>query len=506
MRFSLYTWLALTFTALFIAITTTFVWWTDNLATVTRAQAEQQLHLHLAAHLVQDNPLLAEGVYDQSGLENLFHTLMLLGPAFEFYFISPHGEVLAFSAKLGEVKRQQIDPTPLVLLQQTKAQQDSVKLPVYGDDPRQLTGTKIFSAAPVFRHQQLQGYLYIIIGSAKFDSIFAQLSGHSLLLQGGIGIALLLVFLFAAMLVMFLVITRPIRQLSLFIRQSEQVQFDLTRVPMLTWPHSHSEIAMLGNSVNTMLTTINKQFRTLTEQDSQRRTLLSHLSHDLRTPLASLQGYLELIDSKLRQCSHDNIPTEGLALWCRNALRQCDKLKLLVGQIFELAQLEAGQAKVNRERFPLAELVQDICAKFAPLAQQQGIQLIAPTQKQNVSVLTDMAKLERILSNLLDNALRHTPKQGKIEITVTATHTHTKLCVIDSGIGIAPADLPHVFKTSYQASNSNAQSGINAGLGLAICAELCRLLAIELSVNSELGTGTQFSLLLKNTDDCDNQL
>jgi len=167
MKNSLYTKLSLTLASIFILTASLFLWWTQSVSQVSRAQAEQALHLGLAEHLANDNPLLKQGVYDYKALENLFHTLMVLGPAFEFYFVDPSGKLLTFSAKPGQVKRQFIDLAPLVTLIE-----DQSNLPIYGDDPRNFDHKKIFSVAPVYNGDTLQGYLYVIIGSSIYIALY----------------------------------------------------------------------------------------------------------------------------------------------------------------------------------------------------------------------------------------------------------------------------------------------------------------------------------------------
>ena len=116
MRLSLYQRLTLALVGLFIVIACTLSWWSTKLEISSRHEAEQRLHLSLADHLGHDNPLLKEGVYDQNALKNLFHSLMILGPSFEFYFIALSGNIVSYSADADKIKRQHINIAPLVTL------------------------------------------------------------------------------------------------------------------------------------------------------------------------------------------------------------------------------------------------------------------------------------------------------------------------------------------------------------------------------------------------------
>lgn len=339
-----------------------------------------KLHLGLAEHLVQDNPLLKEGVYDYKALENLFHTLMVLGPSFEFYFVDPSGKLLTYSAKPGEVELSSIDLVPLVQLIE-----DQKQLPVYGDDPRNTGNKKIFSVAPVYNGETLQGYLYVIIGSSIYDNIVDSIKSSEQILISSIWLGLALSFILLTMLMLFRNITKPLQQLTCFIQQAEEAKFNIQELELLTWSKPDNEIHQLGMSVNKMLTKINQQMSLLTALDEQRRELLAHLSHDLRTPLASLKGYLELLNKD------PNLDSDTRSEYLSVVLNNCNHLKSLIDQIFELAHLESGHAKVNLEVFNLGELVYDVMAKFALAADKNNVKLKVSPVECDFNVYTDIA-------------------------------------------------------------------------------------------------------------------
>lgn len=489
MKWSLYRKLAISLASIFILITSVFIWWTQTLSTYSQAQAEQKLHLGLAEHLANDNPLLKEGVYDYKALENLFHTLMVLGPAFEFYFVDPSGKLLTYSAKPGEVQASSIDLVPLVQLIE-----DQSHLPVYGDDPRNIGNKKIFSVAPVYNGDTLQGYLYVIIGSSIYDNILDSIKSSEQILTSSIWLGLALGFILLTMLLLFRTITKPLQQLTDFIAQAEQATFNIAELELLSWPKQDNEIHQLGQSVNKMLQRINEQMSQLTALDEQRRELLAHLSHDLRTPLSSLKGYLELLNKD------QDLASETRSHYLQVVLNNCNHLKSLIDQIFELAHLESGHAKVNLEVFNLGELVYDVMAKFALAAEKQGVALAVEPVECDFNVYTDIAKLERILTNLIGNSLRHTPEGGKISLQIQPQDQSYQVIVADTGVGISAKDLPYIFEARYQASNSQGCKKTHAGLGLAITRRLIQLIKSDIKVNSKLGQGTQFAFLLRQVE------
>jgi len=485
---SLYHRLAISVCGTFIIMASLLFYWSNSLAEQSKFQAEQKLHLQLAEHLAHDNPLLQDGVYDKKALENLFHTLMLLGPAFEFYFLDPAGNIITYSADASKIKRHSVELSPLVAL---IANPDVV--PVFGDDPRNLDKQKIFSAAPIYRGDNLQGYLYIIIGGEIYDSIFSQVRNDEILQQYSVLLITALLLLFLILLAVFRYFTAPIKQLASEMLAIKAAKFDQSKVTLSQWQHSKkNEVHMLGITFTEMVSQINLQLGQLTENDRIRRELLTHLSHDLRTPLATMQGYLETMVIKGEQLTSQE-QAEYLATAQRNAMQ----LKRLIDQIFELAHLEDGQVTVNLETFAIGELLHDIIAKFALKAKDKGIHLTLQPQQCRYTVYSDIAKLERIITNLLENALRHTNEGGEIAIIVNQLTDKIKISVSDNGSGISKEDIAYIFDARYRASNAIEDSTPHAGLGLAISQKLSRILNSELLVDSKLGLGSNFSLSLQ---------
>jgi signal transduction histidine kinase len=490
MKLCFYQRMALSLVAVFILVMAVFVWFSGQMQAVTKSEAEQKLHLGLAEHLVNDNPLLQQGRYDHDTLENLFHTLMILGPNFEFYFVDPGGKILAYSAESGKVKLESIRLEPMLNL--IKGSND---FPILGDDPRQKEGQKIFSAAPVYNDDLLQGYLYVIIGGQIYDSIIDGLKGSQTLREFAFVAVASLIFLLIALLVLFKYFTAPLKSLSTEMEQIRQEDFRNGRgaMPLTKWRNdSHDEVQRLGCAFNDMLSHIDKQFFQLQQIDSQRRILLADLSHDLRTPLANLQGYIETL-----ALNADSLSEEDRKRFVEISLKNSRNLKHLIDQIFELAYLEGGQVTLHQEAFPLGELLYDIAAKFALKAEHNNINLSISPSQFDYQVFADIGKLERVMTNLLENAIRHTPQNGSIELQVSIHNDKLRVDIRDSGIGISDKEIAFIFDARYQASNTEKDSNVHAGLGLAICKKLIALLDSNLTVESQLGKGTCFSFELK---------
>ncbi|WP_286888066.1 HAMP domain-containing sensor histidine kinase [Pseudoalteromonas sp. ESRF-bin5] len=488
MRLSLYQKLAVSLAVIFCFICALVYSWSKQLELNSKHHGEQNLHLALAEHLVQDNPLIKEGVYDYEALENLFHTLMLLGPAFEFYFVDENGKILTYSAEPGKVKRTHINLTPLKHL---IANPSATR--VYGDNPRNPDQQKIFSVAPVFNNNTLQGYLYVIIGGEAYDTSLNHIKSNDSLLLAAIWLGSALVFLFIAMLILLRFFTNPIQRLAKDVSKIEAANYSLNDTKLSIYSTQKSnEVHSLSRTIQAMLTRINEQFKALEQGDKQRKELLTHLSHDLRTPLASLQGFLEVLNQ-----SGDKLSAQEQQEYLQVSLNNCGQLKQLIEQIFELAHLENGEISINKETFNLGELIYDCIAKFSLAVEKKGINLSVEPAICDFPVIADIAKLERVLSNLIDNAIRHTPRDGSIAVRVKRGDDNQLFVqVSDTGVGIKHEELNAIFDPHYQASNSNKAGRQQGGLGLAICRGLLKLMDSEINVQSELGKGTMFSFNL----------
>ena len=229
-------------------------------------------------------------------------------------------------------------------------------------------------------------------------------------------------------------------------------------------------------------------------QPESRLDLLAKVAHDLRTPLASLQGYLELL--LLRHGELDPVEARN---YLHTAVRQSERLSHLVSKLFEWSRLEAGETRANPEDFMLAELLHDVKQRFEGQAQRRQVNLqVAETQPAGAGqavVRADIALVERTLGCLLDNALRHTPAGGSVTLAYEVRADEAHVEVHDTGSGIDPQALAQIF-THYERSarTTRAEGGAGdgqGGLGLAIARRIAQLHGSELHVHSQLQRGTR---------------
>lgn len=284
--------------------------------------------------------------------------------------------------------------------------------------------------------------------------------------------------------------TRRLERLSRAMDLASNADALKTLAEFAALPEPRDEIDRLGIALNGLVHRINDQLAMLRATDSARRDLIANISHDLRTPLATLQGYLETL--LLR---YDRVGSEESRLFLEVAMRQSELLIRMVQELFELAKLDAD-AELRRELFHPSELVQDVAQKFEILAQKAGITLVTALDENLPMIKGDIALTERALGNLLQNALQHTPSGGEVYISTAPCEAGIRFTIQDNGPGIAPHDLPFIFDRFYKADKSRNPSTGGTGLGLAITRRIVDLHGGLITVESELGAGTRFFVTL----------
>ncbi|QFI40204.1 HAMP domain-containing histidine kinase [Moritella marina ATCC 15381] len=448
------------------------------------ARVEQTLHKNLAQQIIHYSDDLQQGDISRSALKPAFHSLMLLGPRYEIYITDNRGQLLVYAAEPSKIKRNNINTAPLERFIK------GADYPIYADNPRSPDQQKLFSSAPIFKNSQQIGYVFVILGGDKYDSIVKNLAFDSDMYKILAALIIFFALAFALLVFIFARLVRPISQLDK--DMANFVNSDFSTVSnSIPDQYAANEIINLHNNFGSLESKINKQLTQIKSTEQLRREMLSHISHDLKTPLASLKGYLE---TWLLQYP-DAAGTDFIQVAQKNA----NQLQRLVEQIIELAQLDSNTVSLYQEPVAVAELAQDVLSKFQLQAQQKNITLSVEPKDPSLQAIADIAKLERVLTNLVDNALRHCQSGDSIKIQLKPKDNQLIISIADSGVGIPKEDVDHIFDAHFRAKNTvNGQQG-NSGLGLAIVAKLLSLHHAHISVSSVLSQGTTFSFSLPTT-------
>ena len=362
-------------------------------------------------------------------------------------------------------------------------------LPIMGKDPLQEGRERPFSVAPIDIMGETGCYLYIILGGQRYDSVAAMIRDSYIVRTASIGVGFSVFITIVLGMVLFGFLANPLRSMKAVVKEFQDGNLE-SRVD----PKSDDELGQLAVSFNQMADTIVSDMEKLQNADKLRRELIANISHDLRSPLASIQGYLETILIKQKDLS-----LEEQQRYLSVGLKNTKRLSALVGALFELSKLDAKQIEPQFERFSIAELVQDVVMQFKPLAEKQNVALSADLANGPLPmVYADIALVERAISNLIDNAIRHTPEGGAVSIKPTNSDTsYVSVAVKDTGKGIPEEDVARIFDRFYRVEKSRTPSSEGgAGLGLAIAKRIFELHGSTLSVQSAINKGTTFKFLL----------
>ncbi|GAB4187600.1 MAG: ATP-binding protein [Calditrichia bacterium] len=476
---TLYSKISVIFLVLLIVLGITQITVFTRFANQFMLETDQKLNLTLAKDLASKfQPYLNDSI-DVASIEHSFHEMMVMNPRVEFYLLDSLGNILAYFAEPGKVKKTGVSLAPI------KKFLKGESFPILGEDPRGNNILKPISVTPVSFGRNGKGYLYVILGGEQFDSALAMLK-DSFILKSAFFISVVNIGLTAVIgLLLFFLLTRRLQRVTRTVRQFEQGDYH-ARIDL----QSNDEIGTLANAYNHMAATINQHIEAIKNNDKLRRELIANISHDLRSPLASVLGYLETYLLKEQSMSPEQ-KREFLEIMYKNLQR----LNKLVLELFELSKLDAGQVKFHMEPFSLAELCQDVILKFKPLAEKKRISVDQQFDKHISQAYGDIGMIERAISNLLDNALNYTPEGGKVTIILEEKDKQITVRITDTGYGIESQDLPHIFNRFYRVDKSRSSG--STGLGLAITKKIIEAHNSEIEVHSTVNQGTTFEFSLE---------
>lgn len=492
--------LSLVFSILLLACSGASAWLQIRANDMREKEVVQALSRDLAANIAGSAPLMDANGLRPDAVRTLFGQLMGVNPSVEVYLLDNAGRIKGDDAPPGHVKRDRVDLAPV---QRFIAGQP---LPILGDDPRSPDARKVFSAAPLQRAgQPPSGYIYVVLQGEAHDRLAARVDAGNVLRTTLWSMAIVALLGLLAGLVAFGFITRPLRRLTAAMRDfdangapgapggPDTPDTPDTPPPVLHLPPGRrgDDIAVLESAFAQMADRIGDQWRALTRQDQQRRELITNISHDLRTPLTSLHGYLETLSLKA-----DTLPEPERRRYLSIALAQSAKVGRLAQALFELARLESGGVQAEREPFSLVDLVQDVFQKFELAAQSRGVALHARMPPRVPVVSADLGMIERVLTNLLDNALRHTPSHGEVEIEIAPAPSGDRVIVTvsDTGEGIPAARREGLFQRPQRPTGGGTAT--SGGLGLLIVHRMLALNGSGIRLVDRAGRGAVFEFAL----------
>lgn len=458
-------------------------------------ETTQALHRNLAAY-VRDHlpaPLLINHEVNRQVLKTVAQQTMAINPLVELYLLDPQGRVLGHAMPDNPTLTESVDLVPIRIWLARLGQS-----PLRGQDPRRPDQTTLFSVAPLTDAGTLAGYLYIALADLPMPLGWHQVSNSEAVRLTLLSAFSLLCFWWIGQARLIRRITRPLKALTERVEAFGQ-RHDL---PLADEIQLKDELDALDHAFSQLAQRIDSQLTELASNDRKRREFMANISHDLRTPLATLRGHLERIANVME----DDSPEDSTGFSVTMALRQCDHLTALIHQLFELSRLDNPDFKIQSEPFCLSELIQDTAAELRLRAKERSITLHLSNLPRQCIVKADIQLIQRALNNLLENALRHTPSDGWIELSIEKKSDQALFYVEDSGPGIAREELPLLFNRYHQTHSPippprNEQSiSQGHGLGLAIVRRIAALHGSLPTLDTAPGKGLRIGFSMPSVE------
>lgn len=442
----------------------------------------QQLNRDTAKNIVENSTPFYNGEVIKPALDEMFHHIMAINPSLEVYLVDPKGKIIAWYPPEKKIALQQINLAPILSFIA-----DKNNTCIKGDDPLNPSEQKVFSASPLTMNNMLYAYIYVVLNGEKQKAASDSLFGSYLLKLSARTMGITLIFTFLIGLLIIRIITNNYSKILKVMNQFREGDLQ-ARIEF----KSMGDEKQLGEMFNEMADILTVNIDKLKEVENLRRELIANVSHDLRTPIAIIRGYVETLQMK-----EETITKEERNQYINTVSESAEKLERLVNELFELSKLEANQVLAKKEPFIMSELVSDISNKYKLIAESKNISINTVLSKELTPVFADVSLIERVMQNLIDNALKFTPSGGKIEIkTIKSDDNNIEISVTDTGIGIPENDREQIFARYYKANNFTDLKN-STGLGLAIAKKILDLHQSTLDLVSAENVGSSFIFKLK---------
>ncbi|KJR45137.1 Osmosensitive K+ channel histidine kinase KdpD [Desulfosporosinus sp. I2] len=331
-----------------------------------------------------------------------------------------------------------------------------------------------------------------IIGSVVISSPLSGLKQHVDSIKAIALIGALIGIVLATVLSMFVSrkMIRPLAKMEETARQITEGEFG--RQIQVT---SEDEVGRLARSFNRMSTQLKEKIQAIEKLDRLRQELLSDVSHELRTPLTVIQGFSEAVLDGLVKSK------EQEQLYLRNIIDESERLRRLVDDLLDLKGMEAAQTFDEMEYVVLNKLAQITVERLKHMANSKEIKLTLTVPEQNITVWGNIDRLKQVLTNLLDNAIKHSEAGGAVRVVLGMEYNCTFISVENSGPGIPREELENIWERFYKVDKSRSRRGTGTGLGLSIVKKIVEMHGGKVSAESEPGQGAVFTLYLPSTEE-----
>ena len=473
---SLYWKISAAFFVLLAVVGLAYVYITIHYSSMYFSEVNQRLNRNTAADIVSHTSPFTEGKVNDLAVKDLFNHVMTINPSLEIYLLDNNGKILSYYAPVKKIVLDKINLAPVQHYLRVNGNEF-----VTGDDPRHPEIKKVFSVAPIINNGVQAGYIYVVLASEEYDAVSKNLAASYFLQVGSRAMILTLLATLLIGLFIFRIITKNFTRIIDVMHKFREGDLK-ARVNV----HSSGDEKQLAEMFNEMADILTANIEKLNQVENLRRELIANVSHDLRTPIAIIRGYVETLQMK-----EETLSSDDRKRYINTVKESTEKLEKLVNELFELSKLEANQVQAKKEPFIISELVSDISNKYQLVAQTKNISICLVLPKELPPVFADVALIERVMQNLIDNALKFTPDGGKITIKTLTNNNVVEVSVTDTGIGVPEKEREQIFARYYRANNFTDLKN-STGLGLAIVKKILDLHASSLELFSKENAGSTF--------------
>lgn len=414
----------------------------------------QLLNKDVAAHIAKFTSPFENGVIDYHKADSVFYNAMVISPSAEIYFLDTTGKVIAFHALRKEIKLWNI---PLTNIRKYISEQGKVY--IKAPDPKAPDNPKIFSAAEVVEAHKKLGYIYVILGSNRSENIMSLLLNIHI---SSLAIKAFIIIIILSLLISFFYfmrIRKSFRGLINVLQRFENGDYT-ARFPI----KNKDDFEPVTVAFNKMADLLSYNINSLTKSEMERKDFIANISHDLRTPLSIARGYAEtLVIKKDAKEINELLRQDYIQL----IVQKIHQVETMVTQLFELSKMEAVEFKPKKEPFVLSEIVQEIINTFGLRASEKNINLRCAQCQHHLWVKADIGMMERVVQNLIENALKSTPANGSIEISIEPDKNNLVFSIANTADPL-PADLLQWINNFKLDDHLLTTRPANLGLGLLI--------------------------------------